>query len=177
MNTGLGRLIALLTSAGILVAAPFASAQLAANPGSPIMYGADNMVADNTEHTVLLEGRVELLQEDSRLRADRIKIIYGQTPGTNKWDEVSRIEATGSIYYVTGDQTMKGDTAIYTKNDDTMVLSGDVVLMQGKNVMEGRRLTYNVGAARTVMDGAPANNGRSRVKGVFYPESSSAPAN
>ena len=49
------------------------------------------------------------------------------------------------------------------------MLSGDVILTQGENVMTGGRLTYNTRTEAAEMDGAGENG---RVQGVFYPESS-----
>jgi len=49
------------------------------------------------------------------------------------------------------------------------VVSGDVILTQGRNVLSGARLTYNVDSGTASMDGG-ANN---RVRGVFYPQGSS----
>jgi lipopolysaccharide export system protein LptA len=167
-RNGLGACLLLAS----LMTPSLVNAQLVAKGTSPIMYSADNMVADNSQHLVTFEGRVELLQEDARLRADFVKIIYAKTPGTDKWDKVSRIEATGNIYYVIDDQVMKGDQAIYTEDNETMVMTGDVVLTQGKNVMAGNRLVYNVKEGKSVMDGSPTGNGKGRVKGVFYPDQS-----
>ena len=57
----------------------------------------------------------------------------------------------------------------HTPANDTIVLSGDVILTQGENVMTGGRLTYNTRTEAAEMDGGGQNG---RVQGVFYPESS-----
>jgi len=169
---------ALLATAA-LAAAPYAFAQLAGadgNSGGPIMYSADNMQADNTNHTVDLSGRVQLLQDNASLQADHVTIIYTQAANSNKWDQISRIEATGKIYYVVDDQVMRGDKAVYTQSNDTMVVTGDVILKQGQNVLTGNRLTYVVGAKKSTIDGAPTGQSQGRVRGVFYPDGSAPPA-
>ena len=128
--------------------------------GQPIMWGADEV--SRTPTALSLRGRAELTQGDNRIRADRVEAAVND--GT-----LTRVEATGNVYFVTPDQTIRGDRAVYTPADDTIVLSGDVILTQGENVMTGGRLTYNTRTEAAEMDGAGENG---RVQGVFYPESS-----
>ena len=128
--------------------------------GQPIMWGADEV--SRTPTTLSLRGRAELTQGDSRIRADRVE-------GTISNGDLTRVEATGDVYFVTPEQTIRGDRAVYTPANDTIVLTGDVILTQGENVMTGGRLTYNTRTEAAEMDGAGENG---RVQGVFYPESS-----
>ncbi len=127
--------------------------------GQPIMWGADQV--SRTPTALSLRGRAELTQGDSRIRADRVEGVINN--GT-----LNRVEATGNVYFVTPDQTIRGDSAVYTPANDTIVLTGDVILTQGENVMTGGRLTYNTRTEAAEMDGA----GSGRVQGVFYPERS-----
>ena len=128
--------------------------------GEPIMWGADEV--SRTPTALSLRGRAELTQGDNRIRADRVE-------GTIANGGLSRVEATGDVYFVTPEQTIRGDRAVYTPANDTIVLTGDVILTQGENVMTGGRLTYNTRTEAAEMDGAGENG---RVQGVFYPESS-----
>ena len=61
---------------------------------------------------------------------------------------------------------MRGDAAVYDPSNDTVVITGDVILTQGENVMTGGRLTYNLRTEQAQMAGG--SNGR--VQGVFYPQ-------
>ena len=144
--------------------------------GGPVMVGGDNWHADENAHTQVWDGRVEIIQNDSRLRADHVTITHAQGgEGENKgWGEVVRIEAAGNVYYVTPENVVKGDTAVYTKAEDTMVISGDVILQQGKNVMTGTRLVAAVGAGTTTMDAAPSSSNKGRVHAIIYPDENSA---
>ena len=127
--------------------------------GQPIMWGADEV--SRTPTALSLRGRAELTQGDSRIRADRVEGVIAN-------GGLSRVEATGDDYFVTPEQTFRGDRAVYTPANDTIVLTGDVILTQGENVMTGGRLTYNTRTEAAEMDGA----GNGRVQGVFYPERS-----
>ncbi len=127
--------------------------------GQPIMWGADEV--SRTPTALSLRGRAELTQGDNRIRADRVE-------GTISNGDLNRVEATGNVYFVTPEQTIRGDRATYTPANDTIVLTGDVILTQGQNVMTGGRLTYNTRTEAAQMDGSSGG----RVQGVFYPERS-----
>lgn len=121
----------------------------------PVQYGADS--GEYTNDGFALRGRAEVTQGTNRLRADAIR---GYT--TN--GQLSRVEATGNVYFVTPDQSMRGDRAVYTLNDGQVLVTGDVILTQGQNVLTGGRLVYNV---RT--ETARIESAGNRVRGVFYP--------
>lgn len=142
--------------------------------GGPYMVSADDWHADGTAHIQYYDGRVEIIQNDSRLRADHIKVTHSATTasGNEGWGDVMTIEATGNVYYVTPTEKMKGDNALYTKSADTMVITGDVVLQQGQNVMTGDRLTTIVSTGTSTFDSPQSG----RVKAVIYPDSKSADA-
>lgn len=147
-----------------------------AQEGGPVMVGGDSWHADENALTQVWDGRVEVVQADSRLRADHVVITHAPGgEGENKgWGEVVKIEASGNVYYVTPENTVKGNTAVYTKAEDTMVISGDVVLKQGKNVMTGTRLVAAIGAGTTTMDAAPGSTNNGRVRAVLYPDEKQA---
>ena len=153
----------LATTLGLAALAAAAQAQTPGRAASdqPIMYGADG--GEVTDARISLRGRAEVLQGDNRLRADAIE-------GARAGGDITSIEATGNVYFVTPTQTIRGDRAVYTIRTSTVVVSGDVILTQGQNVLSGGRLTYNVDTGSARMEGAPAGRAGSRVQGVFYPE-------
>nr|WP_315025465.1 LptA/OstA family protein [Brevundimonas diminuta] len=132
------------------------SANRADSSRQPVQYGADS--GEYTPDGFSLRGRAEVTQGGNRLRADAIR-------GFTANGDLNRIEATGSVYFVTPDQSMKGDRAVYTLNDGNVVVTGDVILTQGKSVLTGNRLVYNVRTETARIEG-----GNGRVQGVFYPQ-------
>ncbi|HEX7800467.1 MAG TPA: LptA/OstA family protein, partial [Asticcacaulis sp.] len=159
-----------------LAAAAAQPAQAQVSPqGGPIMVGSDTASMNQADHTQVLDGRVEIVQNDARLRADHVVMTYlpGQTD--NSFGPIDTIVATGNIYYVRPDSTVKGDKAVYTKSDDTMVVTGDVVLTQGQNVMTGNKLVSQVGKHITTLDANPVNGNPGRVHAVFYPDDKTKP--
>ena len=126
--------------------------------GQPIMWSA--VTVEYVGDTLTLRGPAELVQGDNRFRADQIA-------GFSQSGD-SRLEATGNVYFVTPDQTIRGDRATYDTASGVIVVTGDVILTQGENVMTGGRLTYNIRTEAARIEGGSAD----RVQGVFYPESS-----
>ena len=127
-----------------------------------ISYGAD--AGEATPNSLSLRGRAEVIQGQNRLRADVIS-------GSGVDSGVERIEASGNVYFVTPDQTIRGDRAVYTPADNMVVMTGDVIVTQGQNVMTGGRMTYNTETQAVTMAGGATSNG-GRIRGVFYPERS-----
>lgn len=169
----IGRGLAALAGAALMFAAP-ASAQIARG-GGPIAIGADRLEVIDAERVSIWTGRAEATQGDSRLRADVIRAYSaprrgGGDGGTNMGGDIERMVATGNVYFVTPTQVIRGDEATYTAANDTIVVTGDVILTQGENVLTGSRLTVQVSSGRATMDGAATDAGR-RVRGVFYPDS------
>ena len=72
---------------------------------------------------------------------------------------------------MTPTQSMRGDRAVYAIGTGEVVVTGDVVLTQGQNVLTGGRLTYNVNTDAATMAGAPRGAAGNRIQGVFYPSS------
>ena len=148
---------------GIVLAAAtgVATAQTRPAPSEqPIMVGADS--AEQTPSGFALRGRAEVLQGDNRLRADAIQ-------GVSSGGAISQVTATGNVYYVTPTETIRGDRAVYTVSDTTIVVSGDVILTQGRNVLTGARLVYNIDTGAARMEGG-SGSGATRIQGVFYPQ-------
>lgn len=152
-----GNLIAAAVAA-VVLAAPAVAQNRASSADAPVMWGADTVTYRS--NGVTLEGRAELLQGDNRMRANRLNLT------TDAGGDLTRIEASGDVYYVTANETMRGDAAVYDPSNDTVVITGDVILTQGENVMTGGRLTYNLRTEQAQMAGGA--NGR--VQGVFYPQ-------
>jgi lipopolysaccharide export system protein LptA len=156
------RILLTATAALAMAAGGMAIAQTRPNTSNqPIGYGADTGELTNT--AVSLRGRAEITQGQSRLRANAIEGARDASGG------LTRIEASGDVYYVTPTETIRGDRAVYTVSNATVVVTGDVILTQGQNVLTGASLSYNVDTGQARIEGGGGQNG-GRVRGVFYPE-------
>jgi len=171
---------AALTLAGCLMASGLpglALAQLSPD-GGPVNASADHSHIETDKatnyDTMYLDGRVEITQSGRRLRCDHAKIIEAPRPQGGK--DVVQMEAIGNVYYVAENETAHGDYGIYTKSDDTLKVTGNVILERGKSVATGNLLIdrVNAGDMSLVSDANSANHGR--VRAVMYNDKSDSAA-
>ena len=160
---------------GLAVASPSA-AQLAQNSDAPVDITADELEVVNTECLATYKGAAEALQDTVRLRADVLKIYYKSQPATGGakgkqcGGQLDRMEAAGSVFYVTPQQRVRGDAALYEAGSDTITITGDVIAAQGQNVLRGSRLVINVTSGDMEMQSAvTGRNKPGRVRTVLYP--------
>ena len=135
-----------LTAAALLITAiPLtANAQFARNNNAPTEATADDIV--NSGGTTILTGQVDVRQAGTRILADKMKIYGGVAGvgGSSAASDISRIEATGNFYYITPEQEVRGNNGVYLQSTDTFTVTGDVILLQGENVVTGDKLIYNL---------------------------------
>jgi lipopolysaccharide export system protein LptA len=172
-------LLALLPVAATLaLAAPSAVvAQLAPSSNAPVDVTADQLEVQNHNCLAIWSGDAEALQANSRLRANVINIYNktlpahaGDQPGQN-CGQLDRMEADGSVYYVTPNQIVKGDHAVYSADSKTIVVTGDVVVAQGRNVSSATRLVINTDTGVANMASAVTGRGKpGRVRAVLFPD-------
>lgn len=162
-------------AAALLGGASAVSAQgLGPNSGKgPVDISGDEAEVQNKACVSTWRGNAEALQGEARLRANVIKIFFEPKPGTaggtgtGACGDLLRLEAQGSVYYVTSkDQRVRGDNGVYDASNDTVTLTGDVVAVQGQNVLRGNRMVFNTQTGEGHMVGA---GGGARPRGVFYP--------
>jgi lipopolysaccharide export system protein LptA len=85
--------------------------------------------------------------------------------------QISKIEARGSVIITTDqDQTTTSDWALYDVPTQLVTVGGNVVLMQGKNVLKGDRLVIDLktGESRFENQGDTATKGR--IRALFVPK-------
>jgi lipopolysaccharide export system protein LptA len=164
---------------GLLAGAAHAQ-QLGPNAKGPVDIAADELEVQNKQCISTWRGKAEALQGEARLRADTIKAFFepkagasGAT-GTGACGDLLKMEAHGSVYYVTSkDQRVRGDDGVYDASNDTVTLTGDVVAVQGENVLRGTRMVFNTQTGEGRMVGSGGGN---RPRGVFYPSKKQKPS-
>jgi lipopolysaccharide export system protein LptA len=91
--------------------------------------------------------------------------------GTNNGTQISKIEARGEVVITSDqDQTTTSDWALYDVPAQLVTVGGNVVLMQGKNVLKGDRLVIDLktGESRFENRGSTAAGGR--IRALFMPK-------
>ena len=144
-----------------------ATAQIG-NSNAPVDITADSAEVINSQCLAIWRGAAEATQGQVRLRANTIR-VYSAKNG-NTCGATRRLEAEGSVFYVTPTQTARGDSAVYDTGADTIVITGNVIVVQGRNVARGDRLTIKVSTRQITMQSNSQGRGSpNRVRGVFYP--------
>ena len=155
-------------AAAALMAGGAAQAQIAGNSSAPIDITADEAEVINSQCLAIWRGDAEALQARTRLRAQVIR-VHSRKEGDG-CGSTERLEAEGRVYYVTAGRAVRADSAVYAAGSDTITLTGDVIVVEGRNVARGDRLVVNVETGQAQMSSnAKGRNRPGRVRGVFYP--------
>lgn len=148
----------LLAAAGPVAAAgdtarlPEAFEGLGVSGDDPIQFQATTVEIREKEQVAIFSGEVVVRQNNTVLRTARLIVTYaaGGAEGTRR---VSRLEADGSVLVTSGEQTASGERAVFDTADNTIVVTGQVVLTQGKNVIRGNRLVVDIDSGQARMEG------------------------
>ena len=163
-----------------LLAAGPAAAQLSQDSDAPVDITADALEVVNTQCLSIWSGSAEALQDRTRLRADVLKTYSKKGPTrpggqSGACGALIKMEATGNVYYVTPQQRVRGDAAVYDVESETIVITGDVVAVNGENVLRGERLTINAATGDAQMQSnSKGRAGKARPRAVIYPNKSPA---
>lgn len=125
------------------------------NADLPIEIAADSMSIDQEDGTALLTGNVVVGQGELRLAAPRVTVNYAEAGG------IARILAEGGVTVVTAEEEVEAQTALYTLSDDSMVLSGDVLLSQGRSAVSSETMRVDLASGTALLEG--------RVRTVLQP--------
>ena len=180
------------------VAAGAAAQGIATQSSAPMDISADSSTFVNNACESTWSGSAEVLQGATRLRANEIRAFFkkkppgpggpaaqgggavGGMPGgpQSNCGATERIEADGDVFYVTPEQVARGDHAVYSADGAQIVMTGDVIVVQGKSVIHGDRLVIQTATHQAQMDSTAHGRGvPNRVRAVFYQTpGASAPA-
>lgn len=155
---------ALILGSGLGAAPAAGQAAAAQNPltlkgDAPIDISAERCEVFQAEDKTICTGKVRVSQDKALLTADKMTLL-GATGG----DGFDSIEGEGNVRYASGEDAISGDYALYEAATTTLNVKGDVVVIQGQQIMVGGSLVYNTesGALRF----GPGEDGR--VRGLFH---------
>ena len=139
---------AALAACLVLPVAP-ADAQIG-DSSQPLDIEADHVDVYDAERRIVWTGNVNALQGTSSIRADRIEVFFdGEGNGTGDgmaggWGDINRIVASDNVFYITPSQRARGNRGVYLLAEETVTLTGDVVITQGDNVITTTRFVNNL---------------------------------
>jgi lipopolysaccharide export system protein LptA len=172
-----------------------AEAQLAPGTGDngPIAFEGQTAERRDAEHLTIWHGGptgpVNVTQKGARLVCDTLYIYsYGPGEGPNAQpakpgpaakgavqddapttSSIKKMVAEGHVFYVTESETVHGDHGVYDAEPDTITMTGNVIAVQGKNVVRSDRMVMDRKTGQTqVFADASGRNNPNRVRAVIY---------
>jgi lipopolysaccharide export system protein LptA len=153
--------VAALTLA-LALAGP-AAAQIAGGSDAPVDITADALEVVNNQCMSIWSGSADVIKTFSKKGAGK------PTGGQAACGALDRMEAIGNVYYVTPQQKVRGDNAVYDVSAERIVITGDVVAVSGQNVIRGSRLVVNSNTGDAQMESGAKGPGKARPRAVIYP--------
>ncbi|MEQ1715375.1 MAG: LPS export ABC transporter periplasmic protein LptC [Hyphomicrobium sp.] len=165
------------------------------DPSAPIEVAAERLDVDDQAKQAVFTGDVKAQQAGFVLQAAELTASYtgaaalggtpakpGSKPGSQDAAKLTRIQAKKNVEVTSKDgQKATGDWADYDTRANTVVLGGDVVMTQGKNIVRGTKLAIDMTTGESVIstqatargDQPWVQNGDTKAGGrpsaVFYP--------
>jgi len=136
------------------------------NSNAPVNYAADRIELQDRQNRVVLSGNVVINQGDLTVRSARTTVAY-----TNAGElRIQRIDATGGVNVARGNESARGDVAIYDFNKRIITMVGNVALRRGSDTLNGGRMVIDLDTGLSSIDGRSGGSGSSgggRVTGSF----------
>jgi lipopolysaccharide export system protein LptA len=126
-----------------------AQAIAALNSQAPVNYAADRIELQDKQKRVVLEGNVDITQEDLRMRAARTTVAYTDDGALR----IQRIDATGGVIVTRRGERASGDVAVYDFNRKLITMVGGVSLLRGTDTLRGGRLVIDLNTGISSVDG------------------------
>jgi lipopolysaccharide export system protein LptA len=154
------------------------------NRDQPVHIEAATLEVRDKDKVATFSGDVRVQQGDTNMRCKSLVVYYEQdsagdksggkpmtaaTPGPGGNQQIKRLEAHGGVVVTQKQQTATGDKGIFDMKANTVTLTGNVVMTQGKNVLRGERLVVNLTSGVSRVDGS------GRVQMLVQPGSTNMP--
>ena len=148
------------------------------NRSQPVNIKAASLEVRDKEKFATFTGDVHVVQGDTDMRCKTLVVYYEDSskdskesvkaaqPGPAGSSQIRRMEAIGNVVVSQKDQIATGDRGDFDMRNNTVVLSGKVVVTKGQDVMRGERLVVNLTDGVSRMEGG-------RVEGIINPKSNS----
>lgn len=135
-------------------------------PEAPIHIQSNTLEAFGEKKLVVFSGNAVAVRGDMVLKGDKILVYYKSTEGGKEGEgQLDRIEAHGNVVLTQKERTARGDWAVYEQTSQQIVMTGNAVLKEGKNVVRGEKIIWIIPEKRGIVEG----EGKKRVTATIYP--------
>ena len=141
----------------------------------PIQIVSDRLDAYNEKKLVVFSGNAVATQGDKIIKADRLFLYYKKDPRVpekvgaqdiSSAGDLEKIEAKGHVKITQGERVVTGNDAIFYQDTQQIVMIGNAVMREGRNVINGDRIVVFLDEDRGVVESVE----KGRVKATIYPE-------
>ena len=160
------------------------------NRDEPVHIDAATLEVRDKDKVATFSGNVHVKQGDTDMRCKSLVVFYEQDdvkpaapkggkpmqqaePGPGGNQKIKKLEARGGVIVTQKEQTATGDLGLFDMPSNTVTLTGNVVMTQGKNVLRGDKLIVDLTSGVSRVESA--KNGHGRVQGLFLPSSGGMP--
>ncbi len=137
----------------------------------PIEIRSDTLEVDNKQNIVTFTGNVDVKRDDFTINCRKI-LLYYQSPPSGKGPEgiqadIDKIVAEGEVKIRRpAGGTATAEKAIYYSGEEKLVLTGNPVVKQGDDFVEGAKITLFLKENRSIVEGSKEG----RAKAVLFPK-------
>ena len=119
-----------------------------ADSSAPIEVQSETLSVSQDDGAAIFEGNVLVEQDNMRLSAARVEVIYNETQS-----QIASLAASGGVTLVSGDDAAEAERADYDVTSGALVLSGDVLLVRGPSTIASERMRVDVDAGTAQLEG------------------------
>ncbi|KZY02181.1 lipopolysaccharide transport periplasmic protein LptA [Sulfitobacter sp. HI0040] len=141
-------LMAILAAPLLAQGATVAFGTIEQDTSLPVEVTADNLSVDQATGTAVFTGNVLIGQGAMRLTAERVEVVYRAEA-----EGIAKLEATGGVTLVSGDDAAEADRADYDIDAGTLVMTGNVLLTQGGSALSSEQMTIQLEDGTAQMSG------------------------
>jgi lipopolysaccharide export system protein LptA len=161
---------------------------LSMNRDQPVKIESNSLEVRDKQREATFAGGVTLTQGETVLKCKTLVVFYedtamasggkkgapaqgapqAQKAGGTSGQQIKRAEARGDVLVTQKDQTASGDHAVYDLKANTIVMTGNVVLTQGPQVLRGGKMVVELATGLYRFEG--------RVDMLVMPGAANAPA-
>ena len=114
----------------------------------PVEVNADSLSVDQDNGSAVFSGNVRISQGTMRISAPEVQVFYNDSSSG-----IARLEASGGVLLVDGPDAAEAQNAIYSIEDGTVVMTGDVLVTQGVNTLQSEKMTVDLETNTARMEG------------------------
>jgi lipopolysaccharide export system protein LptA len=145
------------------------------NRDQPVHIEAATLEVRDKDKVATFNGDVKVQQGDTGLRCKSLVVFYEQdakdgspapdtmpaaTAGPGGEQRIKRLEAKGGVVVTQKEQTATGELGIFDMKTNTVTLSGNVIMTQGKNILRGDKLIVDLTSGVSKVESSKSANGR-----------------